>query len=35
LMLAWLFWIAVVGYAVNALALGLQRRVARAMGTLP
>lgn len=32
LMLAWLFWIAVVGYAVNALALWLQRRVARAMG---
>jgi ABC-type nitrate/sulfonate/bicarbonate transport system permease component len=32
LMLAWLFWIAVVGYAVNALALWLQQRVARAMG---
>lgn len=34
LMLAWLFWIAVVGYAVNALALWLQRRVARAMGAV-
>ncbi len=32
LMLAWLFWIAVVGYAVNLLALLLERRVARAMG---
>ncbi|MCG2592422.1 ABC transporter permease subunit [Ramlibacter sp. XY19] len=32
LMLAWLFWIAVVGYAINALALRLQQRVARAMG---
>jgi sulfonate transport system permease protein len=32
LMLAWLFWIAVVGYVVNAAALLLQRRVARAMG---
>ena len=33
LMLAWLFWIALVGYAVNAGALRLQRRVARAMGS--
>lgn len=32
LMLAWLFWIAVVGYAINAAALHLQRRVALAMG---
>jgi sulfonate transport system permease protein len=32
LMLAWLFWIAVVGYVVNAGALHLQHRVARAMG---
>ncbi len=32
LMLAWLFWIAVVGYAVNALALWLERRIDRAMG---
>lgn len=32
LMLAWLFWIAVVGYAVNALALWLQRRVTLRMG---
>jgi len=31
-MLAWLGWIGVVGYAVNALALGLQRVVARRMG---
>ena len=35
LMLAWLGWIGVVGYAVNALALQLQQRVARAMGELP
>lgn len=34
LMLAWLFWIAVVGYAVNVLALWLQRRVARQMGAV-
>lgn len=34
LMLAWLFWIALVGYAVNALALWLQQRVARAMGAV-
>jgi sulfonate transport system permease protein len=32
LMLAWLFWIAVVGYAINVLALRLERWVARAMG---
>ena len=35
LMLAWLFWIAVVGYGVNALALWLERRVDRAMGGVP
>ncbi len=34
LMLAWLFWIAVVGYLVNVLALRLERRVARAMGVV-
>lgn len=34
LMLAWLFWIAVVGYAVNWLALLLERRIARAMGSV-
>ncbi|MCA0243363.1 MAG: ABC transporter permease subunit [Proteobacteria bacterium] len=32
LMLAWLFWIALVGFAVNALALWLQQRAARRMG---
>lgn len=32
LMLAWLFWIAVLGYAINTGALWLQSRVARAMG---
>jgi ABC-type nitrate/sulfonate/bicarbonate transport system permease component len=32
LMLAWLFWIGAVGYAVNAGALWLQRRVAIRMG---
>ena len=32
LMIAWLFWIAVVGFAVNALALRLQHAVARRMG---
>jgi ABC-type nitrate/sulfonate/bicarbonate transport system permease component len=32
LMLAWLGWIGVVGYAINALALWLQRAVARRMG---
>lgn len=34
LMLAWLGWIGVVGHAVNAAALTLQRRVARRMGAL-
>jgi sulfonate transport system permease protein len=34
LMIGWLFWIAVVGYAVNWLALWLERRVARAMGVV-
>jgi ABC-type nitrate/sulfonate/bicarbonate transport system permease component len=34
LMLAWLFWIGVVGYAINAAALGLQRHVARRMGAM-
>ncbi len=32
LMLAWLFWIGVVGYAINAGALALQQRVAVRMG---
>jgi ABC-type nitrate/sulfonate/bicarbonate transport system permease component len=32
LMLAWLFWIGITGYAVNAAALWLQRRVASRMG---
>lgn len=32
LMLAWLAWISVVGYAINVAALALQRRVARRMG---
>lgn len=32
LMLAWLVWIAVVGYAINALALQAQQAVARRMG---
>ncbi|TWO72924.1 ABC transporter permease subunit [Caenimonas sedimenti] len=32
LMLAWLFWIALVGYLVNEGALWLQAKVARAMG---
>ncbi len=32
LMLAWLAWIGVVGYAINAGALALQRRVAHLMG---
>jgi ABC-type nitrate/sulfonate/bicarbonate transport system permease component len=32
LMLAWLFWIGLVGYATNAGALALQRAVARRMG---
>ncbi|MDB5871939.1 MAG: binding-protein-dependent transport system inner rane component [Ramlibacter sp.] len=34
LMLAWLFWIGLVGYAVNAAALRLQRLVSRRMGVL-
>ena len=34
LMLAWLGWIGVVGFAVNAAALRLQRRVARRMGAV-
>ena len=32
LMLAWLFWIGVVGFVINATALRLQARVARQMG---
>jgi sulfonate transport system permease protein len=32
LMLAWLLWIGVVGYAINAVALRLQQAVARRMG---
>lgn len=32
LMMAWLFWIGAVGFAINAAALWLQRRVARQMG---
>jgi ABC-type nitrate/sulfonate/bicarbonate transport system permease component len=32
LMLAWLFWIGVVGYAINSAALRLQRAVAKRMG---
>jgi ABC-type nitrate/sulfonate/bicarbonate transport system permease component len=32
LMLAWLAWIGVVGFAINAAALALQRRVAQRMG---
>jgi len=32
LMLAWLLWIGVVGFAINAAALGLQHRAARRMG---
>lgn len=32
LMLAWLFWIGCVGYAINVAALWLQRRVAQRMG---
>lgn len=35
LMLAWLGWIAVVGFAVNAGALALQQRLARRMGAQP
>ena len=32
LMLAWLFWIGVVGYVINAAALRMQQRVAMRMG---
>jgi ABC-type nitrate/sulfonate/bicarbonate transport system permease component len=32
LMLAWLFWIGLVGYVINTAALLLQRCVARRMG---
>ena len=35
LMLAWLGWIGVVGFVINAAALWLQRRVARHMGVQP
>ncbi len=35
LMLALVFWTAAIGYTANALALGLQRRVAAAMGARP
>ena len=35
LMLAWLFWIGLVGYAINAAALTLQRWVACKMGEAP
>jgi ABC-type nitrate/sulfonate/bicarbonate transport system permease component len=35
LMLAWLGWIGVVGYAINIAALRLERRVDRAMGAQP
>jgi ABC-type nitrate/sulfonate/bicarbonate transport system permease component len=35
LMLAWLAWMGVVGFALNAAALALQRRVARRMGEVP
>jgi len=35
LMLAWLGWIGVLGYAVNVAALALQRTVARRMGVQP
>lgn len=34
-MLAWLFWIGVVGWLVNAATLALQQRVARRMGEAP
>ena len=34
LMLAWLFWIGVIGYAINAGALALQAAVARRMGVV-
>jgi sulfonate transport system permease protein len=35
LMLAWLGWIGIVGYAINAAMQRLQRRVARRMGAMP
>jgi ABC-type nitrate/sulfonate/bicarbonate transport system permease component len=35
LMLAWLFWIGVVGYLINVAALALQSTVARRMGAAP
>jgi ABC-type nitrate/sulfonate/bicarbonate transport system permease component len=35
LMLAWLGWIGIVGYAINAAMQRLQRRVARRMGATP
>lgn len=35
LMLAWLFWIGLVGYAINAAALALQRWVGHRMGDTP
>lgn len=35
LMLAWLLWIAVLGYAINAGAMALERSVARRMGAQP
>lgn len=34
LMLAWLFWIGLVGYAINAGALALQQHVAKRMGAI-
>lgn len=34
LMLAWLFWIGCIGFAVNAGAQALQQRVARRMGAV-
>jgi ABC-type nitrate/sulfonate/bicarbonate transport system permease component len=35
LMLAWLGWIGVVGFVINAAALRLQQAVARRMGEQP
>lgn len=35
LMMAWLAWIGVIGYAINAAAEGLQQAVARRMGAQP
>jgi len=35
LMLAWLFWIGVIGYLINVAALWLERRVAHRMGAMP